>query len=118
MVYEVLILDNFTWQGFKGKLYFTRYNDLNPALVYKASDETPIITCTDNIPDFYREYPFGENRLVVIRKEYKGIAEALHEAGIIAEPVFTISGDGGDDSVCELTDQVVDLLKAYGEYYV
>lgn len=120
MVYEVLLLDKFDWNGFKGKLYFSRYNDMNPALIFKTEDETPILTCTVNAYDFYKEYPFGDNRLVALSKglESEGIIEALQDAGIISEPAFSVYSELGEAVACELTDQVIDLLKAYGEYYV
>ncbi|HEX2865834.1 MAG TPA: hypothetical protein VHO03_02270 [Ignavibacteriales bacterium] len=120
MVYEVLLLDTFDWNGFKGKLYFSRYNDMNPALIFKTEDEIPILTFTVNAYDFYREYPFGDNRLVAVSKglESEGAVEALHEAGIISRPAFKVHSELGESVACELSDQVVDLLKAFGEYYV
>ncbi|MGE5431995.1 MAG: hypothetical protein ACM3QX_13015 [Syntrophomonadaceae bacterium] len=93
---------------------------MNPALIFKTEDETPILTFTVNAYDFYREYPFGDNRLVAVSRglESEGITEALHDAGIITKPAFAVHSELGEASACELTDQVIDLLKAYGEYYV
>jgi hypothetical protein len=120
LVYEVLLLDKFDWNGFKGKLYFSRYNDMNPALIFKTEDGIPILNFTVNAYDFYREYPFGDNRLIAVSRgmEAQGVVEALQEAGIVSEPAFSIYSELGEAVACELTDQVVDLLKAFGEYYV
>lgn len=120
LIYEVQILDDFRWNGFSGKILFSRYQDNNPALIYKTSDNEFIIYCSIDLPGFYREYPFGDNRLIVIKDhhENQGIAEALSESGVIGQRVFNVEYDGFSSPVFELSDQIVDLLKAYGEYYV
>lgn len=121
LTYEVLIMDKFTWHDVSGRLYFSRYFDNNPALVFKTDQDVPITTCTVNIPEFFLEYPFGDNKLIAVKNsgENEGILESLIEAGIV-DSVFTIQDvlDKEDIRVCELTEPVVDLLKSYGEYYV
>lgn len=121
MTYEILILDNFQWSDISGKLYFSRYFDNNPALILKNFDEMPIITITVNIPEFFHEYPFGDNKLVAIKDsgENQGIVDSLTDAAVL-EPVFTLKNEYEDEEIriCELSESVVDLLKSYGEYYV
>lgn len=116
---EILILDNFNFNGFIGKLFFIRYKDNNPTLLLRNEHSENLELCV-NSPDFYREYPFGEYSLIVLRnKSMDGeIFTALFDAGIVNNPVFSIDNNGEIQPVCELTDQVVDLLKSYGEYYV
>lgn len=116
---EVLLLDNFNLNGLNGKLYFIRYTDNNPTLLFKSEHSEMIELCR-NLPDFYREYPFGDYKLVVLGNNsgYAGIFTALFEAGIVNNPVFSIDNNGEMQPICEFTDQVVDLLKSYGEYYV
>lgn len=114
-------MDDFTWNDISGKLFFSRYFDNNPALVFKSTDEIPVTTCTANIPEFFREYPFGDNKLIAVKNsdENQGILDALEAAGVV-EPVFTLQDnyEKDDIKICELTEPVIDLLKSYGEYYV
>lgn len=119
MTNEVLLLDNFNLNELNGKLYFIRYTDNNPTLVFK-NENSELIELCKNLPDFYKEYPFGEYSLIVLGNDLvdAGIFTALFEAGIVNNPVFSIDNNEKIQPVCELTDQVVDLLKSYGEYYV
>lgn len=119
LTYEVLILDSFNWGKLKGELYFIRHTDNNPALVLKTAD-SEMIELSVNLPDFYKEYPFGEYTLVILRNDSgsAGIFTALFDAGIINKQVFSIDNNDEILPVCELTEQVVDLLKSCGEYYV
>ncbi|MEI7811175.1 MAG: hypothetical protein WCJ01_01985 [Ignavibacteria bacterium] len=120
-MYEVLISENFKWNEFIGNLYFSRYFDNNPALFLKTEENIPIIICTVDIPEFFNEYPFGDNKLVIVKNnnENQGILESLTDAGV-AENVFTISDTSQMEAleICELSESVIDLLKSCGEYYV
>jgi len=120
LTYEVEILKNFKWHEFTGKLYFSRYEDNNPGLILKTDDEKIVLECTIDIPAFYMEYKFGDHRIVIINEDVftEGLLDSLINEGVVEKPLFHIETGNGNLPVCELTDQVIDLLKAYGEYYV
>ncbi len=121
MTYEILLVENLKWREFSGALYFSRYEDNNPGLLLKTNDGKIVVECTVNIPDFFGEHPFGDNKIVIINEDIftEGILHTLIENAIIEEPLFSIDDvEGHHYPVCELTEPVVDLLKAYGEYYV
>lgn len=111
------IFNKLNWNGKTGRLVFTRYADGNPALVFTSEDRTEAMFSV-NIPGFYFEYPFGDYRLIAINSENMGVPELLIESGIIGKPVFTVECDDLEVPICELSDQMVDLLNSYGEYYV
>lgn len=116
MIKDILILEDFFGTGKIGKLFFSRYINSNPALFF--IDEDNLLTeFSINVSHFYQEYPFGEYSLIVIRN--KSAAEKLFEAGVVNAPVFNIDNEeGGIFPVCEISDQVIDLLKEEGRFYV
>lgn len=115
MKHEILILENFQGTGKTGKLFFTRYDNSNPALFFIADDDILTEFSIDLI-NFYCDYPFGEYRLIVLKSSK--IAENLFEFGVVNSPVFNVEHEEGSFPVCELSDQVTDLLKEEGRFYV
>ena len=112
---NILLLEEFWGNEFFGKLYFARYDDNNPAIFF-VSDNMSVQEFSVDNPEFYVEYPFGDYKLVIIKN--LEITESLEDFGIVGDVVFSISQDEIKYPVCELSDQVVDLLKEHGKYYV
>lgn len=112
---DILILEHFYGTERIGKLFFSRYNDSNPALFFIDEDSILSEFSIDE-NSFYSEYPFGEYSLIVLKN--KGIAEKLFDSGVVTQPVFTIELSEGIFPVCEISDQVIDLLKEEGRFYV
>lgn len=119
-VYNVLITDGFEWNNIKGKLYFGRYQSNNPALILKTQDDKVITDFSEDLPEFFSEYPFGDYSLVAVKDEFEnsGVIQLLQHSGIIREKVFNYFSNGIVYAICELSWQVIDLLKSNGEYYV
>ncbi|MGE5364935.1 MAG: hypothetical protein ACM3SM_12460 [Bacteroidota bacterium] len=117
MSFEIELFDNLQYHGNNGKLLFTRYQDGNPALLFKFGPGNSIIQFSINIPEFFDEYPFGAYRLIAINAGQKDVIETLVDSGIIHEPVFNVEFNDQSNPICEFSNQIMDLLNSCGEYY-
>lgn len=112
---KIFLLEDLNGTGKQEKLFFSRYLNNNPAL-FRVDDENKVSELSIDLFQFYCDYPFGEYSLIVLKDDI--VAENLFESGIVYKPVFHVNGDGYTFTVCEMSDQVIDLLKEEGRFYV